>query len=112
MVSTWFTTRLDHRAIEADDMKYIDIDIAKRIIDSGMSQKQMLSMLAQTPAADVTEVVHGYWTEFDPEGKPYYTGRRNKNSTPHYVCSSCGSWKERESKFCPDCGAIMDNEWE
>ena len=60
------------------------------------------------PAADVAPVVHGHW---DKPTKPF----------PHYdwKCSVCGCeeyrqidshGKYRVMKFCPNCGAKMDEE--
>lgn len=52
--------------------------------------------LANTPAADVVEVKHGYW-------------RKMYDKAPRYVCSACNHlFNNKEYKFCPNCGAKMD----
>lgn len=49
------------------------------------------------PAADVAEVVHGEWIEYQ---------------TPNIICCSECDWgtgvDEKTFKFCPNCGAKMD----
>ena len=58
-----------------------------------------------TPAADVTPVVHGHWTlERDPD---------DGNKPVCYHCSVCDSDGCHTSiriayKYCPNCGAKMD----
>lgn len=32
--------------------------------------------------------------------------------SPMFECSECGEWKEYDTDFCPDCGAIIDEEME
>lgn len=39
-------------------MKLINVDTARRIIDSPRSKIQMLAMLEQTPTVDAVEVIH------------------------------------------------------
>ena len=70
--------------------------------------KDFIVTLISIPAADVVPVVHGHW---DKPTKPF----------PHYdwKCSVCGCeeyrqidshGKYRVMKFCPNCGAKMDEE--
>ena len=67
-----------------------------------------IQIINEAPAADVAPVVHGHW---DKPTKPF----------PHYdwKCSVCGCeeyrqidshGKYRVMKFCPNCGAEMDEE--
>lgn len=49
------------------------------------------------PAVDAVEVVHAYWTRID-----------YKPCGHDYVCSACKGNNDRESQYCPDCGAHMD----
>lgn len=47
---------------------------------------------------DVALVIHAHWIEW-AEGRAY-----------HYTCSSCRFGTHRNTNFCPDCGAKMDEE--
>lgn len=59
-------------------------------------------MIDKQPAADVEPVKHGKWV----------------NKEVDWVCSICGtdaltaveSYRQVRSKFCPNCGAMMDLE--
>lgn len=53
------------------------------------------------PAADVAEVRHGRWV-------------RDKwpSGTHKLICSECGEWSGKQSRYCPSCGARMDKEEE
>lgn len=55
--------------------------------------------LQNIPAADVAEVRHGRWV-------------RDKwpSGTHKLICSECGEWSGKQSKYCPSCGARMDKE--
>lgn len=48
------------------------------------------------PAADVAEVRHGRWV-------------RDKwpSGTHKLICSECGEWSGKKSRYCPSCGALM-----
>ena len=52
----------------------------------------------RTPYADVAEVKHAHWIE------------KRRYFTTTYICSKCSCGVERNSKFCPDCGARMNGE--
>lgn len=59
--------------------------------------KEIVSVIKDTPTADVVKVKRGYWkTDDDP-----IFGRM-------CVCSVCGSCPTMEYKHCPYCGAKMD----
>ncbi len=51
------------------------------------------------PAASVAEVRHGRWV-------------RDKwpSGTHKLICSECGEWSGKKSRYCPSCGARMDKE--
>lgn len=51
------------------------------------------------PAADVVPVVHGRWLKHYRSGVTVAEG---------CVSSCCDMWNERESHYCPHCGAKMD----
>ena len=61
----------------------------------------MLNAFAKASGADVVERKAGKWTYDDeayPGGNPY----------GHYVCDQCGECVPHKTKFCPNCGARMD----
>lgn len=65
----------------------------------GVPEDDIEDALNEVPAADVQEIKHGYWTRIDymPIGHDYQ-------------CSICNNKNDRNSNFCPDCGAKMDKE--
>nr|DAO55538.1 MAG TPA: Rubrerythrin, rubrerythrin, peroxidase, peroxide, oxidized [Caudoviricetes sp.] len=58
-----------------------------------------VSELMAISAADVAEVRHGRWV-------------RDKwpSGTHKLICSECGEWSGKKSRYCPSCGARMDKE--
>lgn len=57
--------------------------------------------LYNMPAVDVQEVKHGKWeTEY----------RQGLSVSSGYVSSCCDMWNERQTDYCPNCGAKMDGE--
>lgn len=84
--------------------KYINVDVARRIIDSPRSKEQMLMVLSQAEPADVVNVVHGEWVKDEEKSK--------KLIESIYICSACHNfeaWGETEKyNYCPNCGAKMD----
>lgn len=50
----------------------------------------------RTPYADVAPVRHAHWIA------------KNRFFTTTYICSKCYAGATYKSKFCPDCGARMD----
>ena len=90
--------------------RYIDADVARRIIDSPRSKEQMLLVLSQAEPADVVKVVHGEWHP-----------RTDLPKQEIFICSVCGGWAyspwigNRKNpkpnwckyKYCPNCGADM-----
>ncbi len=53
-------------------------------------------VITRIPAADVAEVRHGRWV-------------RDKwpSGTHKLICSECGEWSGKKSRYCPSCGALM-----
>lgn len=69
-----------------------------------INKDDVLAMIADIPAADVVEVMHGRWIfEHDPINDP-------KKYFIRIVCSCCGLKTGQVSNFCPMCGAKMDGE--
>lgn len=58
-----------------------------------------ISELMAIPSSDVAEVRHGRWV-------------RDKwpSGTHKLICSECGEWSGKKSRYCPSCGARMDKE--
>lgn len=84
--------------------EYIDREAALiKLMQDGCSAKNLQS-ISDMPAADVAPVRHGKWL-----GRPI-CGNCNCR------CSECGSWHhihanlrgEIMQKYCPNCGAKMD----
>ena len=84
--------------------EYIEREAAlMKLMQDGCSAKNLQS-ISDMPAADVAPVRHGRWL-----GKPI-CGNDNCR------CSECGSWHhihanlrgEVMQKYCPNCGAKMD----
>lgn len=61
--------------------------------------QRVKTLLLRQPAADVAEVVHGWWIPLP-------------SMAPEYACSVCErdyTWGElEEAPYCPNCGAKMD----
>jgi len=65
----------------------------------------VISLLHQQPAADVTEVNHGYW--FDNIQKFTSPAGVTKDYLVGYKCSICGRQESVKEPYC-NCGAKMD----
>ena len=79
-------------------------DIEQKIQDGlnnlvlGHDAIEVLGMIYEMPAADVSTVRHGRWVY--PMGMAW-----------SYVCSECGkSIGVIKHKYCPNCGAKMDGD--
>lgn len=59
-------------------------------------------LMRAIPAADVAEVRHGRWGEYES-----YPLTPSLNG---YPCMACGQHEQRTTNYCPNCGAIMDKE--
>ena len=57
------------------------------------------TLISRQPAADVAPVVHGRWKQ------AIYT------EAPLYICSECYKPEYKQHKYCPNCGARMDGDW-
>lgn len=63
------------------------------------SYGELIGCLEDTPTADVVEVRHGQWQKHYKSGTTVSDG---------FVSSCCDMWNERETPYCPHCGAKMD----
>ena len=103
--------------------RYIDADVARRIIDSPRSKEQMLLVLSQAEPADVVKVVHGEWipSRFKTlredgwcecsvcgVGNKLYDRGVRKSDVPHIDGKSYEL--KNIANYCPNCGARMDGE--
>lgn len=61
----------------------------------------VIKMIDLLPPADVVKVKHGYWCD------KYKSGVVVKQGV---VSSCCDMWNEHRTKYCPYCGAILDEE--
>lgn len=84
------------------------------IVDPMVAQyaDAVLMHIQQAPAADVVEVRHGKWIEYetssyagtDDFGEPKWVPKK------FFRCSICRKGTAVRSHFCPNCGARMDKE--
>lgn len=83
--------------------KYIDADLFKSELEKGhdngdiTGRADVEKLLDEQPTADVHEVRRGKWVN------------RKGNFRQ---CSICGTYNNRISKFCSECGAKMEVEQE
>lgn len=67
-------------------------------------------LMATAPAADVVEVRHGRWIVFySAPWKPKHSGEIPV-FRKSYKCSECCRRTIIAENYCPNCGAIMDND--
>lgn len=66
--------------------------------------KPLLDAVADTPAADVAEVVHGRWID---GAEDFTCGNHNAECS---ICRCYVSWDgcDEDFNYCPNCGARMD----
>ena len=98
------------RYIDAD--KLVDIILEEYGIDpyyyqdlndnlKAYTDSLILERVGTIPTADVVPVVHAFW-------------RKMESQTHHepkaWSCSNCRSCQIRETKYCSNCGAKMDEE--
>ena len=73
-------------------------DIEQKIQDGlnklvlGHDAIEVLGMIYEMPAADVAPVRHGRWV----------------TTAPHPYCSLCFVECRDKTRYCPNCGALMD----
>lgn len=58
-----------------------------------------------TPAADVAQVVHGKWNGWHGDKM---VDEETQHKYRYYECSECRRRSAVKSRFCPNCGAKMD----
>lgn len=86
--------------------KYVDCSVAVarltalEVAEPNATMADAKRVLADTPGADVAPVVHSRW---DENGNCVNCGRH----APFWFMSFCCY----RSKYCPDCGAKMDEDW-
>lgn len=82
------------------------MDTIKKRVSTAYPNELWGLMLAQdfiedAPTVDAVEVVHGRWIN---PSKPYL------QFNVLGICSECGTWKDRNYNYCPNCGAKMDGD--
>ena len=91
--------------IRVNLMPNVDIDGTVTVENA---EKYFLNLIDKTSTADVVEVKHGEWI------RPTIIHGMTIAGLPH--CSVCGEVPCDEGKYCPNCGAKMDekkndNDW-
>ena len=110
--------------------KYIELGQAKRALSDEAwnnpyfrQEEYAINVLNKLPAADVAEIQHAHWEikfkweplawDTDPLDWDRYDEKTHSEEVDYYACSKCGydggSWKP-SWKYCPSCGARMDEE--
>lgn len=65
----------------------------------------LIDFVNKQPTADVAEVKHGEWI---PQVE--YNFEKSEDDLAGYCCSECGLFYIEEHNFCPNCGALMEDE--
>lgn len=85
-------------------LKYFMTSRYNVAIRNGLKIAEILN--DKIPTADVKEVKHGQWnTVLDESILEHYN-----SDVYSLTCSICGNTEKHISKFCPFCGARMDEE--
>ena len=77
------------------------LDVFYDTTDIDLSGEKLEAAILNVPAADVEPVKRGMW------GKVY---KSKVTVSDGYVSSCCDMWNERRTRYCPNCGARMDEE--
>lgn len=85
---------------------YIDREKAEKIIQSitivdvtsAAYAEAVLFIIRNIPSADVAPVVHGEWLCAETDDEQFF------------LCSVCNDKEYWESNYCPECGALMQEE--
>lgn len=72
-------------------------------------QKEMLAVF-DTPATDVSPVVHGRWISWEEAGNFIPSPDRYECSVCHDAAQRLCSGDDMLSLYCPNCGAKMDKD--
>lgn len=87
------------RLIDAEEMKtgicFIITD-SKELLTSSVARKAMLGLVDRCKTVDAAPVVHGRW--------------KKRKSWACYVCSECSFEEDGATKYCPNCGALMQED--
>ena len=91
------------RPIDADALKDDILKSAVMIDDRGIQTgyEIAIELIKKQPTIDAEPVRHGKWMPRE-EGKVYPFWER-------YTCSECGEHSD-DKRYCPNCGARMDEE--
>lgn len=82
--------------------KLLDTEVLRASKTASNIYDQILYDIENFPAADVVPVVHGKWIRKEAEGAIF----------AEYECSVCSAYPTGgiKSRYCPNCGAKMDEE--
>lgn len=79
--------------------------------DAGITEA--IDIIDNIPTADVAPIVHGRWLWMTKKEAASYSSLGFVVDSENWRCSQCnkhgaGRWWARDNKFCPNCGAKMD----
>lgn len=91
------------------EKKYIDAEEAEKAIRAALSgdgslanAQHFVTAVRTVKAADVQQIKRGRWI-YERYGGMWPVGKPR----PTQKCDQCGEWHYKDSKYCPECGAIM-----
>ena len=96
------------RLINADEIQYAkDWVVTDKIPKVGGYNANAIYRVTKEeidamPTVDAVPVRRGYWIRHD------YADIVDGYYVPNYECSVCHAWKQDDSDYCPDCGALND----
>ena len=92
------------RLIDADEL-FINLDGMMEVSPTGYIHGETVAdMISDAPTIDAVPVRHGKWIH-----EVRYT-IDSLHSYQQYRCSECGMTYITNTKYCPNCGARMDEE--
>lgn len=89
-------------------MRLVDMDNLSFEIPEGTSEEIKIltevlqNVVSKFPVVDAKPVIHAHWEQQYRSGLPVPFGLA--------VCSNCDCFSHRRSDYCPNCGAIMDEQ--
>ena len=93
--------------------KYIDVSkvsIPKGFFEQDLNVPKLLNWLNDQPEAEVVPVVHAQWKRVKWMPKAIEGGGCMEGGYLIVRCTNCSIPNDTESRYCPNCGAIMVEE--
>ena len=95
------------RLIDAEALKHKRVIAIYGNLEQGLEEREVVYVedIDNAPTIEAKPIVHAHWEEWYPPKEFILTGEEKL-----FVCSNCTAKFEtvENSKFCPWCGAQMD----